>query len=342
MVETKYFVKYTCTGNTTKLIEDTIKLDSNHYVGIGVPSNTMDAPLHVVGNIKMVDGNQGNNKVLTSDANGLASWKTNLPTGTTLGQMLWWNTGTSSWIVSNPNELLWLDNLGSFGRMQFGTISSGTFTGNPQTVWMDAGGSGSQFYCLSMLRSWYGNGASNRSDIFAAWGSPYGLNLGSDSGSTQLTLKQGNVIISGNTTISGGTLTILDGTQGTGKVFTSDSNGLGSWQTPSTGSTISKYFNNSNVSGAITVDLSRGNTQSMILTGVGGISITFSNAVAGVVYNIIVTQDNSGGHTLSWTTTINWDSSATPSQTSTAKKTDMYQIIYDGSKYWGVRTIVNA
>ena len=42
-------------------------------VGIGAVAPTNE--LHVVGHIRMVDGNQANGKVLTSDANGVASWQ---------------------------------------------------------------------------------------------------------------------------------------------------------------------------------------------------------------------------------------------------------------------------
>ena len=42
-------------------------------VGIGTPAP--DTTLHVVGNIKMVDGNEGTGMVLTSDANGVGSWQ---------------------------------------------------------------------------------------------------------------------------------------------------------------------------------------------------------------------------------------------------------------------------
>ena len=42
-------------------------------VGVGI--TTPDAKLHVAGAVKVVDGTQGAGKVLTSDANGLASWQ---------------------------------------------------------------------------------------------------------------------------------------------------------------------------------------------------------------------------------------------------------------------------
>lgn len=42
---------------------------------VGIGTSSPDAKLHVIGNIKMVDGNQAAGKVLVSDANGMASWQ---------------------------------------------------------------------------------------------------------------------------------------------------------------------------------------------------------------------------------------------------------------------------
>ncbi len=45
---------------------------STGYLGLGNPTPTQQ--LDIIGSIKMVDGNEGLGKVLTSDANGVASW----------------------------------------------------------------------------------------------------------------------------------------------------------------------------------------------------------------------------------------------------------------------------
>lgn len=42
---------------------------------MGVGTSTPSAKLDVIGNVKITDGTQGANKVLTSDANGVASWQ---------------------------------------------------------------------------------------------------------------------------------------------------------------------------------------------------------------------------------------------------------------------------
>lgn len=45
---------------------------------VGIKTASPDSTLHVVGGFKLVNGTQGSNKVLTSDANGGASWQTPL------------------------------------------------------------------------------------------------------------------------------------------------------------------------------------------------------------------------------------------------------------------------
>ena len=58
-------------GNWTKSGNDIYKSNSGN---VGIGTSTPNANLHVVGNIKMNDGNEGIGKILKSDSNGLASW----------------------------------------------------------------------------------------------------------------------------------------------------------------------------------------------------------------------------------------------------------------------------
>jgi len=73
---------------------------TNNRVGVG--TGTPDATFQVNGSFKLVDGNQSNGKVLTSDANGVATWQTasggSLPAGTS-GQTLRHN-GTT-WVANS-------------------------------------------------------------------------------------------------------------------------------------------------------------------------------------------------------------------------------------------------
>jgi hypothetical protein len=59
-------------GTTSYIKAITIRSSGN----VGIGTTTPDADLHVDGSIKIVDGSQGANKVLTSDANGAATWQT--------------------------------------------------------------------------------------------------------------------------------------------------------------------------------------------------------------------------------------------------------------------------
>src|SRR5690606_12013104 len=58
-------------GNSGSLTES-MRIKGNGNVGIGVnPSER----LHVAGKVRIVDGSQANNNFLSSDANGVATWK---------------------------------------------------------------------------------------------------------------------------------------------------------------------------------------------------------------------------------------------------------------------------
>lgn len=99
---------------------------NGYFLGnLGLGIQTATAKLDVVGKIKITDGTQGAGKVLTSDANGLASWQTatgggNLSgTGATGSLALW--TGTTT-LGINVN-LMW-DNTN--GRLGIGTANPAT------------------------------------------------------------------------------------------------------------------------------------------------------------------------------------------------------------------------
>lgn len=76
-----------------------------HYTtgNVGVGTSTPDAKLHVAGAVKIVDGTQAAGKVLTSDANGVASWQAaGISTQwTTSGTNIYYGTGKV--LIGNPN-----------------------------------------------------------------------------------------------------------------------------------------------------------------------------------------------------------------------------------------------
>lgn len=66
--------------------------NSNNKIGIG--TNSPDERLHIVGSLKLVDGNQNNGYVLTSDSNGKATWK-DLSSQNHYGNIYYNNVGQS-------------------------------------------------------------------------------------------------------------------------------------------------------------------------------------------------------------------------------------------------------
>jgi hypothetical protein len=87
-------------GTSTSTSNELMRIKGTGLVGIGTASPTTN--LHVAGTFRLVDGNQSNGKVLTSDANGVATWQTasggSLPAGTS-GQTLRHN-GTT-WVANS-------------------------------------------------------------------------------------------------------------------------------------------------------------------------------------------------------------------------------------------------
>jgi len=61
-------------GNLNLGCSNTVGITIDSANNVGINTTSPDEKLHVVGSIKMVDGNQGVGKVLTSDANGVGAW----------------------------------------------------------------------------------------------------------------------------------------------------------------------------------------------------------------------------------------------------------------------------
>lgn len=155
-------------GLTTNSAER-LTIDTNGYVGIGTtsPNTKLDIRGTSGATLKIVDGNQGAGKVLTSDANGVASWSsasgavtsvasktgavtldvgdigsasskyfTYKPNNTscTSGQTLSWDSGNSRWICGTAGG----SPGGSSSQVQFN--NSGAFAGSANLVWDNTNG----------------------------------------------------------------------------------------------------------------------------------------------------------------------------------------------------------
>jgi len=102
-----------------------------------------------------------------------------------------------------------------------------------------------------------------------------------------------------------------------------------------TNPTVTNYVEtlySANTSTAITVDLTNGTVQNLTLTG--NATITMPTAVAGKSFIIILSQDGTGGRTVTWST-VSWPSATAPTITSTASKKDIYSFFSNGTSWFG-------
>jgi len=77
---------------------------------LGIGTESPDTNLHIVGRLKMVDGNEGSGKVLTSDANGVGYWATSTATDND-----WKETSDSLMRIVGNDTLVTITNSGKIG-----------------------------------------------------------------------------------------------------------------------------------------------------------------------------------------------------------------------------------
>lgn len=81
----------------------------------------------------------------------------------------------------------------------------------------------------------------------------------------------------------------------------------------------------------ITVDWSKGNTQSVTLGG--NRRLIFSNGQNGGKYILILKQDATGSRTVTWPSSVRWPGAYGPTLITLAGKTDYIDFIYNGVNY---------
>ncbi|MCJ7933289.1 MAG: hypothetical protein MUW56_06530 [Chryseobacterium sp.] len=220
-------------------------LNKNGRVGIGTtaPTNVLDVRSATNGALKLVDGTQGANKVLTSDANGVATWK-DLPANTDTSIYAGNGTLAGNRIVAQAGNTLAFTSTATAGTSHF-TVDGTTFnvdarnnriglgTATPNNL-LDLGTT--QGKKLAVWNStagddFYGFGAAQNVLQFFA-GVP-------TTGSALMTLNKNGRVGIGTTaptnvldvrSATNGALKIVDGTQGVNKILTSDANGVATWQ----------------------------------------------------------------------------------------------------------------
>ena len=176
-------------------------------VGIGTVSPTHR--LHVEGSIKIVDGTQGLDKVLTSDADGVGSWQTiSVGDTNTDSQELTFNSGTNILSISGGNNV----NLSSLMDDTNHYLDSASMVGNTLSLGRNGGLANltvdlSQF--LDDTNLWTESGA----NVYRSSGN---VGIGTTSPDTNLHVA--------------GSIKIVDGTEEDNYVLTSNADGLASWK----------------------------------------------------------------------------------------------------------------
>lgn len=80
-----------------------------------------------------------------------------------------------------------------------------------------------------------------------------------------------------------------------------------------------------NITGATTIDFDvRGNYISATLTG--NVTFTFSNLRVGTTYVLLLSQDGTGGHTITWPAGLRWPGGVTPTFNTTASRVSMVTV----------------
>lgn len=80
-----------------------------------------------------------------------------------------------------------------------------------------------------------------------------------------------------------------------------------------------------NITGATTLDFdTRGNYMSMTLTG--NVTFTFSNMRVGTTYVLLISQDGTGGRTITWPSELRWAGGVSPTINTTASRVTMVTV----------------
>lgn len=88
----------------------------------------------------------------------------------------------------------------------------------------------------------------------------------------------------------------------------------------------SAEFDNGNITGATTIDWSKGNVQYATMTG--DVTLTFQNALSGGRYILHL----AGAHTPTFPASVRWSGGTTPTPTGTSGHKDIYTFIYSAKE----------
>ena len=213
-------------GTTSGGIHNTrVTIDDNGNVGIG--TSNPGAKLEIAGQIKITGGIPGVGKVLTTtDASGLASWQTpsstSLPPGQASDTLRHDGTGwVANNILQNNGTGVGVGIANAGGRLTVHALGPGANPDSALVLIRNGGGGFPTYFRIGQDNILVVNN-SNEDTLFLDDG-----NMGIGAAPSYFA--------SGNNLEIAGQIKITGGIPGVGKVLTSDSNGLASWQNPSGG-----------------------------------------------------------------------------------------------------------
>ena len=98
---------------------------------------------------------------------------------------------------------------------------------------------------------------------------------------------------------------------------------------------VETYYNVGTVTSSTTLSLANGTVQTLTLTASTTCTVTMPTATAGKSFVLLVRQAASTGNgAITWSS-VKWNSSGTPTVTTTAAKMDLFSFIADGTNWYG-------
>lgn len=88
---------------------------------------------------------------------------------------------------------------------------------------------------------------------------------------------------------------------------------------------------------ATTIDFASGDIVTLTLNA--STTLTLSNPITGLFYFIKAVQDATGSRIITWPATLKWSGGTAPTLTTTASKTDIITLWWDGTNYFGTSTL---
>jgi len=91
----------------------------------------------------------------------------------------------------------------------------------------------------------------------------------------------------------------------------------------------------SGVTGAITVNWTNGQKHKVVF-GAGNITFSFTTPAETGNFILELTQDATGGRTVTWPATVRWTNDIEPTLTTTGSRTDLFSFWWNGTYYLGM------